>query len=176
MKEHLKAVLFDFHAVFDFQHFRSNFRIVEVHAFKNLHRAVFKALEKQPARALRQEQNSCEHHGCRNGDDSQHDAPVASRDSTERGIARKPCVAEKGEHDADGDHQLIHRDHRAADRPRRDFGEIKRGRKGGDAHRDAEEKPRDDQHFFIMRQRAGQRADNKNHGAHEDRASASKMA
>ena len=84
----------------------------------------------------------------------------------------KKVSLEKGQHDADGDHQLIHGNERAAHALRGDFREVERGDEGSHADGDAEEEARGDERAGRGGQGAENRADGEHEGADQDGAAA----
>ena len=74
----------------------------------------------EPARAVRQEDNADQQQYRRNNDHAEHPAP--------RAAVAESGVREIGAEDPDGDHQLVHRNHTAADFLWRDFRQIQRSR------------------------------------------------
>ena len=84
-------------------------------------------------------------------------------------------VAQKRNQNSDRNHQLIHRDHPAADGLRGDFREIERGCEGSDAHRKAEHQTRHDEHLGIRSHRAKKRPDCKQEAAEEESAAAAEF-
>ncbi|CCK08388.1 hypothetical protein BN128_2419 [Cronobacter sakazakii 696] len=111
----------------------------------------------EPARAVRQEENANQQQDGRDSDNTQHPAPGAA--VAERG------VREIRAQNPDGDHQLIHRNHTAADFLRRNFREVQRRGVRGDTDREAQQHAGDNQHFHIRRERRAEGADNEQHGA-----------
>ncbi|MNR14602.1 hypothetical protein D3C85_1310870 [compost metagenome] len=96
-----------------------------------------------PARAVRQEEDADQQQNRRDDNHAQHPAPFTA--VTERGI-RQVCAE-----DTDGDHQLVHGDHAAANFLRRNFRQIKRGGIRRHADRQTEQHAGDNQHFDVRR-------------------------
>ncbi len=130
---------------------------------------VFAAFHEQPAGTLRQKEYAHEHGGGGQCDDSQHQAPMAAGHSTEGRIGCEPGIANKGDHDSDRDHQLVHRDHRPPHLLRGNFGQIERRRERCDADGGAENEARPDQDIRAGGQGTEKRTDNKNERADQDR-------
>ena len=97
----------------------------------------------------------------------EHPAPVA-------GVA-EGGIGQEGDQDADGDHQLVQRDHRAADALRRDLGQVQRRGEAGDADGDAENQPADDQYLRRPGHAAQHRAGHEQHRAKDQRALAAEL-
>ena len=119
------------------------------------------ALSGKPARAVRQENHANQQQHRRDNNHPEHPAP---------GAAVAECrIGKIGAENTNGNHQLVHRNHAAADFFRCDFRQIQRGGIGGDAHGQAEQHAGDQQHFYVRRgggeQRAGNEQDGANHQA-----------
>ncbi len=109
----------------------------EQHAF-SINEAAFCG---KPARAVRQEEDANQQQDGRNDDYAQHPAPCAA--VAKRGI-RKVSTQ-----NTDGDHQLVHGNHAAADFLRRDFGKIQRCGIGSDADSQAQQDAGKNEHFNV---------------------------
>ena len=139
-----ETLLLDLEARFNFGQFPFRLRIAVGQTAQHLERFGAAFLEDKPARAFRQKEHAEEHEEGRNGDDPEHPTPrhgevgmhdhlsAATGQGAERlahfggnrleiGVGGEKGVAEEGEHDANGDHQLVHGNKRTADIPWRDF-------------------------------------------------------
>ena len=151
----------------DLAHLALYLRRIAAQLVEHRARIVVAAAQHQPARAFRQHQHAQQEQRAGQGDDAQHPAP--GFDVAEGGVGKK------GHEDADGDHQLVGRDHRAALVLRRDLGQIQRRGEGGDADRQPQHQTRHDQHLGRSGCGAAQRAEHEQRGAEYQRALAAEV-
>ena len=119
------------------------------------------ALSGKPARAVRQENYANQQQHRRDNDHPEHPAPGAA--VAESGIRKiRP-------ENTNGDHQLVHRNHAAANFFWRNFRQIQRSRVGSYANGEAEQHARNEQDFHIRggggEQGTGNEQDGANHQA-----------
>ena len=123
--------------LFDLQAFADLFQLVFrlCAGIAQAHQHAFGIVEatfcSKPARAVRQEEDANQQQNRRDDDHAEHPAPCAA--VAKRGIG-KICTE-----NTDGDHQLVHRNHTAADFLRRDFRQVERGGIGRHAHGQTEQ-------------------------------------
>src|SRR5690625_4263327 len=116
----------------------------------------------QPARTFRQRQHADQEQRAGNGDHAQHPAPAFA--------VAEGQVRQEGREDADGDHQLVDRDHRAAAFLRGYLRQIQRRRERAHADGQAQHQARADQHGSRRRRAAQYRADHEQDGGQDQRA------
>ncbi|MNT04290.1 hypothetical protein D3C72_1388640 [compost metagenome] len=135
------AALFQLKAFANFIQFVLRLSAGITQLFQYLARLLMAIARSQPARAIRQEEHADQQQYRRDGDHAQHPAPGA-------GIAE--CgIRQVGRQNANGNHQLIHRDHAAANFLRGNFRQINRRGIRSHPHRQSKQHARNQQDFHV---------------------------
>ena len=118
----------------------------------------------EPARGLREQMDADPQADGRQGRDGEHPPPHAGL----RPDGRDDRIAGVGEQLARDDHELVARDHRAADLHRRHLRQVDGHGGRGAAHGEAEDEPEDDEHLPVGGEGAAEGADEEDDGHRHD--------